>query len=72
MYDNNKKRFIAKKDDLIDDIIYYRIGDLEEFYDIHLENLDDKTKDVITDVITKMEEDSKFLSKKRRNKISTL
>ena len=66
MYDKEKKRFIAKKkDDLIDDIIYYRMGDLEEFYDIHLDNLDCKTKEVICDVINKMEDDNKFINKKK-------
>ena len=66
MYDKDKKRFIAKKkDDLIDDIIYYRMGDLEEFYDIHLDNLDGKTKEVMCDVINKMEDDSKFINKKK-------
>ena len=66
MYDKDKKRFIAKKkDDLIDDIIYYRMGDLEEFYDIQLDNLDIKTKEIINDVINKMDEDNKFISKKK-------
>ena len=35
------------------------MGDLEEFYDIHLDNLDE-TKEVICDVINKMEDDNKF------------
>ena len=61
---------LLKKDDLIDDIIYYRMSDLEEFYDIHLENLDSKTKEVINDVISKMEDNDKFINKKRRNKIN--
>ena len=65
-YDQNKKKFIAiKKDELIDDIIYYRMGDLEEFYDIHLDNLDSKTKNIITNIINKMEGDSKFINKKK-------
>ena len=66
IYDHEKNRFIAKKkDDLIDDIIYYRMSDLEEFYDIHLDNLDDKTKEVINDVISKMEDNDKFINKKK-------
>jgi len=66
LYDKEKKRFIAKKKDaVIDDIIYYRMGDLEEFYDIHLDNLDSKTKEVINDVINKMDEDTKFINKKK-------
>jgi len=65
-FDENKKKFIAiKKDELIDDIIYYRMGDLEEFYDIHLNNLDIKTKNIITDIINKMEGDNKFINKKK-------
>ena len=65
-YDQNKKKFIAiKKDELIDDIIYYRMGDLEEFYDIHLDNLDSKTKNIITNIINKMEGDNKFINKKK-------
>ena len=40
MYDNNKKQFIAtNKDELIDEIISYRMSDLGEFYDIHLDTL---------------------------------
>lgn len=66
MYDKDKNHFIAKKkDDLIDDIIYYRMSDLEEFYDIHLENLDNKTKEIICDVINKMDGDNKFINKKK-------
>jgi len=66
MYNKDKKRFIAKKkDDLIDDIIYYRMGDLEEFYDIHLDTLDKKTREVISDVINKMDDDTKYISKKK-------
>ena len=66
IYDHDKNRFIAKKkDDLIDDIIYYRMSDLEEFYDIHLDNLDGKTKEVINDVISKMEDNDKFINKKK-------
>jgi len=66
LYDKNKNKFIAKKkEDIIDDIIYYRMSDLEEFYDIHLDNLDDKTKGVINDVINKMEESDKFVNKKK-------
>ena len=41
------------------------MGDLEEFYDIHLDNLDEKTKEVICDIINKMEDDNKFINKKK-------
>ena len=41
------------------------MSDLEEFYDIHLENLDSKTKEVINDVISKMEDNDKFINKKK-------
>jgi len=65
-YDQDKKKFIAiKKDELIDDIIYYRMGDLEEFYDINLSKLDGKTKEIITDIINKMDADNKFINKKK-------
>lgn len=65
-YDQDKKKFIAiKKDELIDDIIYYRMGDLEEFYDINLNKLDGKTKEIITDIINKMDGDNKFINKKK-------
>jgi hypothetical protein len=50
---------------LIDDIIYYRINDLEEFYDINLNSLDEKTRNIITNIINKMEKDDKFISKKK-------
>lgn len=65
-YDLDKQKFIAiKKDELIDDIIYYRMGDLEEFYDIHLNYLDTKTKNIITDIINKMDGNNKFINKKK-------
>ena len=54
MYDNNKKQFIAtNKDDLIDEIISYRMSDLGEFYDIHLDTLDDKTKKLYQNYLLK-------------------
>ena len=66
MYDNNKKQFIAtNKDELIDEIISYRMSDLGEFYDIHLEKLDDKTKKVISELLIKMENDDKYIMKKK-------
>jgi len=66
MYDNNKKQFIAtNKDDLIDEIISYRMSDLGEFYDIHLNTLDEKTKKIISELIEKMENDDKFINKKK-------
>jgi hypothetical protein len=65
-YDLDKQKFIAiKKNELIDDIIYYRMGDLEEFYDIHLNNLDTKTKNIITEIINKMDGNNKFINKKK-------
>ena len=58
MYDKNKRQFIAtNKDDLIDEIISYRMSDLGEFYDIHLNSLDEKTKKIISELIEKMEND---------------
>ena len=66
MYDNNKKQFIAtNKDELIDEIISYRMSDLGEFYDIHLDTLDDKTKKVISELLVKMENDDKYIMKKK-------
>ena len=66
MYDNNKKQFIAtNKDDLIDEIISYRMSDLGEFYDIHLDTLDDKTKKIISELLIKMENDDKYIMKKK-------
>lgn len=66
MYDNNKKQFIAtNKDELIDEIISYRMSDLGEFYDIHLDNLDNKTKKVISELLVKMENDDKYIIKKK-------
>jgi len=65
-YDEIKNNFVAiNKDELIDDIIYYRINDLEEFYDINLNSLDEKTRNIITNIINKMEKDDKFISKKK-------
>ena len=66
MYDNNKRQFIAtNKDELIDEIISYRMSDLGEFYDIHLDSLDNKTKKIISELIEKMENDDKYLMKKK-------
>jgi len=65
-FDETKNNFVAiNKDELIDDIIYYRINDLEEFYDINLNSLDEKTRNIITNIINKMEKDDKFISKKK-------
>ena len=41
------------------------MGDLEEFYDIHLDKIDIKTKNIITDIINKMDSDNKFINKKK-------
>ena len=66
MYDNKKRQFIAtNKDALIDEIISYRMSDLGEFYDIHLESLDDKTQKIISELIAKMENDDKYIIKKK-------
>jgi hypothetical protein len=66
MYDNKKRQFIAtNKDELIDDIISYRISDLGEFYDIHLDTLDTKTKKIISELLEKMENDDKYITKKK-------
>ena len=66
MYDDNKRQFIAtNKDELIDEIISYRMSDLGEFYDIHLDTLDKKTKDIISELILKMEKDDKYVIKKK-------
>jgi len=66
MYDNNKKQFIAtNKDELIDEIISYRMSDLGEFYDIHLDTLDNKTKKIISELLVKMENDDTYIMKKK-------
>jgi len=66
MYDNEKRQFIAtNKDELIDEIISYRMSDLGEFYDIHLDSLDNKTKKIISELIVKMENDDKYITKKK-------
>lgn len=80
-YDNNEKKFIAiDKNDLLEDIILERMGDIETFYDNTNNELDARTKNIIQTFIDKMDtnEEYKEIKKKEikliiynnRNKVS--
>ena len=60
-YDSKKKKFIATdKKELIDDIIFERMSDIEEFYDNYEDKLDTKTKSIIKKYIDKLSEDDEY------------
>ena len=60
-YDSKKKKFIATdKKELIDDIIFERMSDIEEFYDNYEDKLDSKTKSIIKKYIDKLSEDDDY------------
>ena len=67
-YDSKKKKFIATdKKELIDDIIFERMSDIEEFYDNYEDKLDSKTKSIIRTkgykYIDKLSEDDEYSCK---------
>ena len=64
--DQTANNFIAtNKNELLDEIINERLNDIEEFYDINLDKLDKRTKNIINTFIQKMEEDDKYKLKKK-------
>ncbi len=79
IYDQHKKEFkLVSKDELIEELIEFRICDIEDFYMEHTNNIDDITKEVIiklidergSDEITK--NDVKLLLYNNRNKVKKL
>ena len=81
-YDKNENKFIAiDKNELLDDVITERMGDIENFYDNQLQYLDSRTKDIIHCFIDKMSDknekyyehkmkDIKLVIYNNRNKVS--
>jgi hypothetical protein len=68
-YDKNENKFIAiNKNELLDDVITERMGDIETFYDNQLQYLDSKTKDIIHCFIDKMDDKSeKYYEQKMKD-----
>ena len=66
-YNNNDNKFIAiDKDELIENIIFERMGDISGFYE-ELENeLPSKTKEIIENFINKMDDD-KYKDDRKKN-----
>ena len=81
-YDKIENKFIAiNKNELLDDVITERMGDIENFYDNQLQYLDSRTKDIIHCFIAKMSDknekyyeqkmkDIKLVIYNNRNKVS--
>jgi hypothetical protein len=66
-YDKNENKFIAiNKTDLLDTIINERMDDINTFYDLMIDKLDTKTKDIIETFINKME-DEKYKDNKKKD-----
>ena len=60
-YDNIENKFIATdKNDLVDDLISCRTGDLEEFLDNNINQLENKTVTKIKEFINKITYDDKY------------
>lgn len=68
-YDKVDNKFIAiDKNELLDDVITERMGDIETFYDNQLQYLDSKTKDIIHCFIDKMDDKSeKYYEQKMKD-----
>ncbi len=78
-YDEKSKTFkIVKKDELVSDLIEYRICDIEEFYLEHEDKLNDKTKYIIKKFIDdrgdseRIHEDIKLLLFNNKNTVKNL
>ncbi len=78
-YDEKSKTFkIVKKDELVTDLIEYRICDLEEWYLEHEDKLNDKTKYIIKKFIDdrgdseRIHEDIKLLLFNNKNSVKNL
>ena len=57
-YDESKNKYIVcKKDELIRDVIEFRMIDIDDFYKKYGGKLNDKMKKVVQDLIDKMDED---------------
>jgi hypothetical protein len=79
-FDKITNKFIAiTKDDLLENIVAERMDDITEFYEQLIDDLDDKTKDIINSFITKMDNENYRSDKKKdiklivynnRNKVS--
>ena len=66
-YDNNEKKFIAiDKNDLLEDIILERMGDIETFYDNTNNELDARTKNIIQTFIDKMDTNEEYKENKKK------
>lgn len=68
IYDDKKDKFLTiTKDKLIDDILYYRLDDLQEMYENNKTKLNERTKKVILELIEKLgnDEGTKFVKDKR-------
>jgi hypothetical protein len=68
-YDKVDNKFIAiNKNELLDDVITERMGDIETFYDNQSKYLDSKTKDIIHCFIDKMDDKSeKYYEQKMKD-----
>jgi hypothetical protein len=68
-YDKIENKFMAiNKNELLDEVITERMGDIENFYDNQSTFLDPKTKDVIDDFIAKMAgKDTKYYEEKMKD-----
>lgn len=79
-FDKLSNKFIAiSKDDLLENIVSERMDDITEFYEQLIDDLDDKTKNIINSFITKMDNENYRSDKKKdiklivynnRNKVS--
>jgi hypothetical protein len=79
-FDKLSNKFIAiTKDELLENIVSERMDDITEFYDQLIDDLDDKTKNIINSFITKMDNENYKSDKKKdiklivynnRNKVS--
>ena len=58
-YDEHKNKYIAcKKEELIRDVIEFRMIDIDDFYKKYGNKLNDKMKKVVQDLIDKMDDDN--------------
>ena len=67
-FDTKKKQFMAiNKDELLEDIVDTRICDINSFYEELENDLDEKTKQIIENVIDKIENDPAYKELKKQD-----
>lgn len=73
VYDKKKKDFkVVNKSEMLDDLIYNRINDINDFYQKNSENIKNTTKQIVTKYISKIEEEfekdnSKYMKQKKND-----